>query len=211
MTNRRLLLLAMLVLPLGMIAAGPSSCWFAGLDAYRGWTGMQRAATGRFRVEQVDGVWWFLTPAGHPFFSAGVTSVRSFGDYTPPLGGYPYLDNVLAKYGSAAAWAEVAFARISSAGLNTIGAWSENQYFAGRFPYTQILEFSAAAPVVPGTTTTFGSPHDFFADSFAASAPASPRPHGPALRIPTASVSSATTSCAGGLPSIRRFRSSMPS
>ena len=171
MTNRRLLL-ALLVLPLGLLAAAPTSCWFAGLDEYRGWMGVQLAATGRFRVEQVDGVWWFLTPAGHPFFSAGVTSVRSFGDYTPPLGGYPYLDNVLAKYGSAAAWAEVALARIAGAGLNTIGAWSENQYFEGRFPYTQFLEFSLAAPVIPGTTTSFGSLHDFFADSFESGAAA---------------------------------------
>ena len=145
MTHRRRL--ALLLLPLGMLAAAPTSCWFTGLDAYRGFRGVQLAATGRFRVEQVNGVWWFVTPEGHPFFSAGVTSVRSFGDYTPPLDSYPYLDNVLAKYGSAAAWAEVALAHIASAGLNTIGAWSENQYFAGRFPYTQFLEFSAAAPI----------------------------------------------------------------
>ena len=171
MTNRRLLI-ALLLLPVGLLAAAPTSCWFNGLDAYRGWTGMELAATGRFRVEQVDGVWWFVTPAGHPFFSAGVTSVRSFGDYTPALDSYPYLDNVLAKHGSAAAWAEVALARMASAGLNTIGAWSENQYFAGRFPYTQILEFSAAAPVVPGTTTAFGSQHDFFAASFESGAAA---------------------------------------
>ena len=87
---------ALLLLPLALLALAPS-CWFSRLDPYQGWRGITLAATGRFRVEQVDGVWWLVTPSGHPFFSSGVTGVRSFGDWAPDLGGYPYLDNVLAQ------------------------------------------------------------------------------------------------------------------
>jgi hypothetical protein len=160
----------LLLLPLALLGLAPS-CWFSRLDPYQGWRGMSLAATGRFRVEQVDGVWWLVTPSGHPFFSAGVTGVRSFGDWAPDLGGYPYLDNVLARHGSAAAWAEVALARLRQAGVNTAGAWSENQWFAGRFPYTQFLEFSPGAPEVPNTGTQLAKPlRDFFDPSFEAAA-----------------------------------------
>lgn len=147
-------------------AVAPSSCWFRDLDAYRGWTGMQLAASGRFRVEQVQGVWWLVTPTGRPFFSAGITSVRSFGDYAPDLDAYPYLDAILARWGSTAAWAENALDQIRGAGFTTIGAFSEVAWFRGRFPYTEILTFSATAPIVPGTTNAFNSLRDFYDPAF---------------------------------------------
>jgi len=37
-------------------------------DPYGGWLGIQREATGFFRVEKIDKRWWFITPEGHPFF-----------------------------------------------------------------------------------------------------------------------------------------------
>lgn len=43
---------------------------------FGGWAGGPRlAASGRFRVEQVDGHWWFVDPEGYLFFSHGVTGV----------------------------------------------------------------------------------------------------------------------------------------
>ncbi len=48
-----------------------------GRDEYGGWAdGPQLEATGWFRVEQVDGRWWLVTPSGHLFFSAGMDCVR---------------------------------------------------------------------------------------------------------------------------------------
>jgi len=55
-------------------------------------------ATGRFRVEQIDGVWWFITPEGNGMFSAAVTSLRPEGDFSPPINRAPYHDNILARY-----------------------------------------------------------------------------------------------------------------
>ncbi|MFP4053410.1 MAG: hypothetical protein ACLFV7_06055, partial [Phycisphaerae bacterium] len=47
-------------------------------DEYGGWTGGPGfEATGFFRVQQEDdGRWWLIDPAGNPFWSVGVTSVR---------------------------------------------------------------------------------------------------------------------------------------
>ncbi len=47
-------------------------CW----DKYGGWlNGPKREATGHFRVEKIDGKWWFITPEGHLFWSHGTDCV----------------------------------------------------------------------------------------------------------------------------------------
>lgn len=171
--KRRSLALLLLLLPVALLmGAGPKTCWFSATDPQHGWTGMQLAATGRFRVEQVNGVWWFVTPAGHPFFSAGVNHISSYGDFAPALGTYPYRDAILPRYGSEAAWSDEVIHRLEQAGLNTIGAWSQVELFAGRFPYTPILGFAARAPVVPGTTANprLQELRDYFDPAFASGA-----------------------------------------
>lgn len=47
-------------------------------NAFGGWkSGPRREATGFFRVEKIDGRWWFVDPEGCLFWSHGVDSVRS--------------------------------------------------------------------------------------------------------------------------------------
>jgi len=121
-----------------------------GLDAWGGWRGLTTAATGRFRTERIDGVWWLVTPDGHGFFSVGVDHLRPEGDVSPPLGTAPYHDNILAKYGSEAAWATATRARLADFGVNTIGAFSEPERFPGTIAYTVRLALSEQAPAVPG-------------------------------------------------------------
>src|SRR4051812_18839581 len=87
-------------------------------DTWGGWTGVTTTATGRFRVEQRDGVWWLVTPAGHGFFSAGVDHLRPDGDFSPALGTSPYHDAVVALYGTDAAWAAATIARLQSWHVN---------------------------------------------------------------------------------------------
>ena len=43
--------------------------------AYGGFLGTSAKATGFFRVEQVDGRWWFVCPDGHLFYSAGLNGI----------------------------------------------------------------------------------------------------------------------------------------
>ena len=38
---------------------------------YGGYKDTQAKATGFFRVEQIDGKWWFVDPDGHLFLSTG--------------------------------------------------------------------------------------------------------------------------------------------
>lgn len=119
-----------------------------GYDAYGGWRGLGATATGRFRTERIDGVWWLITPAGHAFYSMGVTGVRPEGDYAPSLGTAPYHDNVLARYGSEAAWADVAAGRLADLHVNTLGGWSRTSLFPARIAYTEVRAFVSRAPVV---------------------------------------------------------------
>ena len=140
----------------GLLAAaslslGVGSCWLAGGGPYRGGTGLILEATGRFRLEQVGGVWWLVTPDGHPFFSTGINNVSSNPDYEPKTGHYPYHENVLARWGNEEVWADEVLRRMDLAGFNSIGAWSQLEHFRSRFPYTQIMGFSGAAPAIPRT------------------------------------------------------------
>ena len=53
---------------------------------YGGFAGPKRKATGFFRVEQVDGRWWFVDPEGCRFWSAGVNGAGGEPPWTPILG-----------------------------------------------------------------------------------------------------------------------------
>ena len=53
------------------------------LDAYGGWKEIRVDVSGFFRVEELDGRWWFITPMGHAFLSAGVSHADYKGDYSP--------------------------------------------------------------------------------------------------------------------------------
>ncbi|HXS69262.1 MAG TPA: hypothetical protein VN761_10490, partial [Candidatus Polarisedimenticolia bacterium] len=44
-------------------------------DSYGGFLNSHAQAAGFFRVEQIDGRWWFVDPDGHLFYSAGVNGV----------------------------------------------------------------------------------------------------------------------------------------
>lgn len=139
-----------------------------GHDAWGGWLGITTTATGRFRVERVDGVWWLVTPDGHGFFSVGVDHLRPGGDVSPALGTAPYHDNILAKYGSEAAWATATRPRLAAMGVNTIGAFSEPERFPSTIAYTVRLALSEQAPAVPGVPPALVDrvTRDYFDPSF---------------------------------------------
>lgn len=118
---------------------------FADRDAYGGFLSTQAKATGFFRVEKVDGRWWFVTPDGHLFYSTGVNGITPFmgtrtkgrEDYfteipspvSPPPGspsrGGPqtsyYANNLQRRFGRdfRAGWAQLTAERLSAWGLNT--------------------------------------------------------------------------------------------
>jgi hypothetical protein len=143
-------------------------------DQFHGCRAIHVDGTGRFRTAQIDGVWWLITPEGNAYFSAGVNHTSPDGDYAPKLGTAPYHDNIIARYGSVAAWADVVVQRFADLGMTTIGAWSNFDLFTGRIPYTAILGFAGHAPEVPGVLQGISGQRvrDYFAPEFAAGAAA---------------------------------------
>ena len=79
---------------------------------YGGYKAAQATATGFFRVEQIDGKWWFVDPHGHLFLSTGSNCISTGGrrrggdaQETPPG------RNLVSQ-------------RMSAWGFNTVGNWS---------------------------------------------------------------------------------------
>jgi len=118
---------------------------------YGGYLNTKAKATGFFRVEQVDGRWWFVDPDGHLFFSTSSTGMGGGGgdarlqgreDYftaMPPVDAAPapgrrpqtgfYAWNLARRHGaeSKTKWIDLAIRRLESWGLNTIGNWSDSR------------------------------------------------------------------------------------
>jgi len=85
-----------------------------GYDQYGGYLNTQAKATGFFRVEQVDGRWWFVDPDGHLFLSTGANGIREGGGPgNPPPGGQ-----------ASSVSPGLTHRRMSAWGMNTIGNWS---------------------------------------------------------------------------------------
>jgi hypothetical protein len=51
------------------------------VSKYGGYLDTKTKATGFFRVEKIDGKWWFVDPEGHLFFSAGSTGIHTGGSF----------------------------------------------------------------------------------------------------------------------------------
>lgn len=103
---------------------------------YGGYMQTQLKGTGFFRLEQVDGRWWFVDPDGHLFLSIGSNCVSDRSDPTLPI------------------------RRMISWGMNTIGNWSMVQPRQGRrMAYT--IQFRTPR-FIP---THLGMP-DVYADGF---------------------------------------------
>lgn len=122
-----------------------------GYCKYGGYLNTQAKATGFFRVEQVDGRWWFVDPDGHLFFSTSSTGIGSGGgdarfegregyfaalppvEVAPAPGHRPqtgfYTWNLARRHGEEwkTKWASLAINRLESWGLNTIGNWSDSR------------------------------------------------------------------------------------
>lgn len=112
-------------------------CAVSGFDAYGGYLGVSRVATGFFRTEKIDGRWWLIDPDGHPFFSQGINHITLNG--TPDRNGStPYHDAALARYATAENWAAAQVRRMDEWGYNTVGAWSDQMLFDDR-PFTVLL------------------------------------------------------------------------
>lgn len=132
---------------------------------YGGYLNMKSKPTGFFRVEKVDGKWWFVDPEGFLFYSAGSTGIgpraelsrvqgREYiyaqlppaeqraesgqqGTRRPSTGSY-YTWNMVRRFGPdwTQKWIDLTVRRMDSWGLNTIANWSDATFCnSQRKPY----------------------------------------------------------------------------
>ena len=163
-------------------------------DQFGGWKGGPTfKGTGFFRLEKgqtTDSLtsWWLVTPEGHPFWSLGVTGLRSkypWSDVTPfkdrihlfqalpPQFGpaktaYEGTDhvsfftwNIIRKWGSVQQWRRVSFERLQRWGMNTLGNWASDAVLEETpLPYTRALRSNS------GTATKLRLGQSTFPDVF---------------------------------------------
>jgi len=136
-----------------------------GFDAFGGWKGIEFDRAPRFRVAEVDGVWWLITPDGHALFSNGPTGIDPLGDTIRDTGRSPHLENILARYGSEEAWADATVDRLCALGIRTHGGWLAPQdadLFSGRIPFSLNASFYTAMPEVLGAPASTKPRRDVF-------------------------------------------------
>lgn len=92
-----------------------------------------------YRVEQRNGVWWFVAPDGRPFFSNGVNVVtagaarENYRDDNPEYAAFRH-------YTETRDWADATLSRLRAWNFNTIGGWSSDLlHKRGAMPYTVVL------------------------------------------------------------------------
>jgi agarase len=147
---------------LAILAILPSANAASPRDRFDGWPGAHGRTTGFFHTEQLDQVWWLITPEGNAFFSKAVNHINYNGDTAPALGYAPYGRAVAVKYGSAEKWAKATADRLRGMGFNTVGAWSSSQMFEQQLPYTLILDLASTA----GANWQRGDVADVFSPAF---------------------------------------------
>jgi hypothetical protein len=138
-----------------------------GYCSYGGYRSTQAKATGFFRVEQVDGKWWFVDPDGHLFLSTGSDVIRPematpragreafFRELPPPEPAGPgvrpggdagasfFTWNLMRRFGGnwLSAWVDFTLRRMDAWGLNTVANWSDPALWqTPRKPYVVPLE-----------------------------------------------------------------------
>ncbi len=129
-----------------------------GFCQYGGYANTKAAATGFFRVEQIDGRWWFVDPDGHLFLSTGSNGM---GGARSGRGGPRNVESA-----NVSTTPDRTVARMEAWGLTTIGNWSslrpaEDQRKA------YVVTFNG-----PRTETSYLGMQDVYSDEFAAAAEA---------------------------------------
>jgi len=146
---------------------------------YGGFAQTRAKATGYFRVERIDGRWWFVDPDGHLFLSAGVngvgtgsgTRVQGREDFfaalppaelgPPARGASFYTWNLQRRHGHGwrPKWADAAALRLAAWGFNSIHYWGPRGGQPGaeepRVPYAQMLRWQLG-PAIMGMPDVYG-------------------------------------------------------
>jgi hypothetical protein len=122
----------------------------------------QNRAEGFYRVQERNGVWWFIQPDGRLMLSMGVDAIRYCPDKIRGTGPCPYMEAVKKIYGGRDAWESAVVKRLHAWGFNTIGAWSDTELESRGTPYAMVLDIAARS----GANWQHGQAVDVFAPRF---------------------------------------------
>ncbi len=156
------------------------------VSKYGGYLDTRARATGFFRVEKINGKWWFIDPLGHYFLSVGSTGIGPGGSFARVEGreyiytAFPpeeltksyrrlgrasfYTWNLYRRFGPDfhEKWMDFTARRMDDWGLNTIANWSDAAFGRSqRKPYVATLGGWGFDP------NTMGMP-DVYAPGYAA-------------------------------------------
>ncbi|WP_295936943.1 hypothetical protein [uncultured Alistipes sp.] len=104
-------------------------------DKYGGWKVASLSATGFFRMEQMAGRWWMVTPEGNLYISKGVAVFSTGGSDRQHAA-------MVEKFGTTSEWARQETAMLKDRGFNSLGAWSNVETvrnLSQPTPYTVIV------------------------------------------------------------------------
>jgi hypothetical protein len=176
-------------------------------DSYGGFSDTKARATGFFRVEQIDGRWWFVDPDGHLFYSTGLNGVGVFSGTRvegredlfaalPPanmsaslpggrgrgrgMGGSFYTWNLQRRFGDdwRQKWAEFTTKRLKAWGFNTMHNWGATNLDEPRVPYAYMMRGWQLGSSVMGMPDVYAEDFTRRVDEVAASQ-LEPRKHDP--------------------------------
>jgi len=131
---------------------------------YGGFRSAPAKGTGFFRVEQIDGRWWFVCPDGHLFYSTGLNGVGTgagtrvqgredlFATLPPTnlaaggrggrsVGGSFYTWNLQRRFGDdwRSNWTSLTAQRLAAWGFNTVHNWGGRNPADPRVPYALMM------------------------------------------------------------------------
>lgn len=169
-------------------------------DRFGGFAKTQAKATGFFRVEQIEGKWWFVDPDGHLFFSNGangigtasatrITGREAIFTALPPAGLAPpqfgpttpdvvsasfYTWNLVRRHGGQdwrTAWAALTVRRMADWGLNTFYGNDPALVAAEpRLPYVLTVRQWQTGPAFLGMPDVYADDFESRVDAIAADA-----------------------------------------
>jgi len=161
---------------------------------YGGYVNSQAKATGFFRVEKIDGRWWFVDPEGHLFLSTGINGMSpgnhtrtferenifkvlppdEFRQPSSPLSPKKTASfsswNVSRRFDSTyqEQWANMAIKRMDEWGLTTIGTWSDQSLWKlQKKPYVVFMRGWGIEDGVMGLADIYGETYQRRIDSIA--------------------------------------------